>query len=153
MKNPHSAGGIITKEIKDEIYIVLTNQGILDDGPNGYWSFPKGHLEEGEDTLEAAYREIYEESGLEIKDLKLIKFLREYDRNSINPLGDTVIKKITLYHFVTAVDVLNPNDKDQLETVWVQIDEVFSKLGNRGDAKFFESIISQLKNYYIDLSS
>ncbi len=34
------------------------------------WSLPKGHLEEGEKTLAAARREIYEESGL--KDLKPI---------------------------------------------------------------------------------
>ncbi|MDR1754533.1 MAG: NUDIX domain-containing protein [Eubacterium sp.] len=33
---------------------------------SGYWSFPKGHIEEGETELQTAKREIKEETGLDV---------------------------------------------------------------------------------------
>lgn len=32
--------------------------------PNGHWDFPKGHVEKGEGNLEAALREVEEETGI-----------------------------------------------------------------------------------------
>ena len=45
------------------------------------WSLPKGHLDPGESSLEAARREIYEESG--IRDLDLVRELGTYERFKI----------------------------------------------------------------------
>ena len=50
------AGGVVINEY-DEI-IVISQKGKIKT-----WSLPKGHIEEGETELEAAKREIYEESG------------------------------------------------------------------------------------------
>jgi 8-oxo-dGTP pyrophosphatase MutT (NUDIX family) len=33
---------------------------------SGYWSFPKGHVEEGETEEETAIREVFEETGLNV---------------------------------------------------------------------------------------
>lgn len=41
------------------------------------WSFPGGHLEFGEEIEECAKREVLEETGLEIKDLKQIEFTND----------------------------------------------------------------------------
>lgn len=38
----------------------------------GVWCFPGGHLDFGESWLEAARRELLEESGLSIKDIKVV---------------------------------------------------------------------------------
>lgn len=38
----------------------------------GQWSFPGGHLEFGEKPEEAAEREVFEETGIQIKDCKFI---------------------------------------------------------------------------------
>lgn len=35
----------------------------------GYWAFPKGHAESGEVPLEAAQRELFEETGLKVEKL------------------------------------------------------------------------------------
>jgi 8-oxo-dGTP pyrophosphatase MutT (NUDIX family) len=99
MYNPHSSGGIIVSKTNNKIYIALTDQTEASDYPNEYWSFPKGHIEEGESSLDTAYREIYEETGFEKKDLKLIDTLGEYSRDSVNSNGDTFVKKMTLFLF------------------------------------------------------
>jgi bis(5'-nucleosidyl)-tetraphosphatase len=36
---------------------------------SGHWSFPKGHKEDQENDLEAATRELFEETGLKVKNL------------------------------------------------------------------------------------
>lgn len=43
--------------------------------PDGHWSLPKGHAEEGETIQEAAVRETYEETGYKVD---IIKQLPDY---------------------------------------------------------------------------
>lgn len=62
MKRTKSAGGVVLN--KNEEILVVNQNG-------NSWSLPKGHIDEGEEVLEAAVREIYEESG--ISKLKFIK--------------------------------------------------------------------------------
>lgn len=42
--------------------------------PNGHWDFPKGHVEKGESQVEAALREVAEETG--IRELELLHGFR-----------------------------------------------------------------------------
>jgi 8-oxo-dGTP pyrophosphatase MutT (NUDIX family) len=48
---------------------------------NGKWTAPGGHLERGEDPLDGAVRELFEESGIKVdpKDLKFIKTITNKD--------------------------------------------------------------------------
>lgn len=57
MKREFSAGGI-----------VFNNQGqvlVTQHSSNKHWSFPKGHIEKGQSSKEAALREVKEEVGIE----------------------------------------------------------------------------------------
>ena len=59
-----AAGGIA---IRNNMVLIVKNKP--DPGrPNddGYWGFPKGHIEEGEKPLEAALREVSEETGFTV---------------------------------------------------------------------------------------
>ena len=53
-----SAGGVVFRREGTGVRYLL----ILDS--NGNWGFPKGHLNEGESPLDAARREVEEETGL-----------------------------------------------------------------------------------------
>lgn len=59
-KKTKSAGGIVINE-KREICLLVSQHGTS-------WSLPKGHIEKGEDAMMAAKREIYEETGISVKD-------------------------------------------------------------------------------------
>ena len=68
-KTTESAGGIV---LNQENKILIVNQN------HDSWSLPKGHVDPGETILEAAKREIYEESG--VSQLEYIKDLGFYQR-------------------------------------------------------------------------
>jgi ADP-ribose pyrophosphatase YjhB (NUDIX family) len=53
-----SAGGVVVRRVDD-----VLNALVIRD-PYGNWGLPKGHLENGESSGEAALREVAEETGL-----------------------------------------------------------------------------------------
>ena len=54
--------GCVIYRIADEMRVLVIKQA-----RNGNWSFPKGHVEDGETETETALREVLEEVGLKIK--------------------------------------------------------------------------------------
>ena len=52
--------------------IINKNKVLLIKQTKGHWGFPKGHVEKDETEIETAIREVKEETGLDIKDLKLV---------------------------------------------------------------------------------
>ncbi len=137
-KVTQSAGGVV---VNTKGLILVVNQ-------NGdSWSLPKGHIDEGESALEAAKREIYEESG--VQKLQLIKELGTYERPKISIRGgdDTSeIKRITLFLFKTTQAVLRPVDPDNPEARWVEASQVADLLTHAKDKQFFLSILPSLKD-------
>jgi len=133
-----TAGGVI---INSENKIAVTNQR------HNSWSLPKGGVDEGEEILEAAKREIREETG--ITELELLGRLGKYRRHRI-PLNGTEedtseIKDITMFLFRTAEVELNPEDPHNPEAIWVNIDNVADLLTHDKDKEFFLSRINDIK--------
>ena len=109
------------------------------------WSLPKGHLDAGEDELQAARREIYEESG--IKELELIKKLGTYERPRIGLSGGddpSESKRITLFLFRTAQTELNPRDPKNPEARWVEKTRVAGLLTHPKDKEFFLRCLKEI---------
>ena len=65
MKREISAGGVVYNRKKKKILLIKDSYG--------RWAFPKGLIEKGETTEQAALREVEEETGL--KELKIVKKL------------------------------------------------------------------------------
>ena len=45
-----------------------------------YWNFPKGHFEPGESTMNAALRELEEETGIKKSEIRIVPNFRAYER-------------------------------------------------------------------------
>ncbi len=56
-----SCGAIVFKEMEGALHVLVIQHGA------GHWSFPKGHMEEGESEHETAIREVFEETGIKIE--------------------------------------------------------------------------------------
>jgi|ERR1035437_846177 ADP-ribose pyrophosphatase YjhB (NUDIX family) len=125
MKLTH-AGGIVLNE-NNEIILVLSKLK--------YWAFPRGHIEENENPLDAAIREIKEETG--ITQLEFIKDLGNYTRKRLN---EPKMMKSQMYLFKTTQTKLNPLDKQISDLKWVKKEDVINALTANGDKKFSKKI-------------
>ena len=132
MIRTESSGGVV---LNPEGRVLVVNQ-------NGTsWSLPKGHVEEGEGLLEAARREIYEESG--IRQLELVKGLGSYSRYRIGPEGgedESELKTIHMFLFTTTETALSPVDPDNPEALWAERERVAGLLTHPKDGEFFRSV-------------
>lgn len=132
-----SAGGVVLS--RNGKVLVVNQRG-------NSWSLPKGHLDEGEDLLTAAKREIYEESGVE--KLKLIDSLGFYSRPRIGKHGGddpSEMKTLHFFLFTTDQENLKPIDKDHPEARWVDVDRVADLLTHPLDKDFFNRIRHKIK--------
>jgi 8-oxo-dGTP pyrophosphatase MutT (NUDIX family) len=91
MKRETSAGIVVFYEReKKREYLLLHYE-------SGHWDFPKGHLEKGETKIEAAQRELKEETGLQAKPLE--GFEDSFAYFFKNPKTHELINK-TVYFFI-----------------------------------------------------
>lgn len=86
-----SAGIIIYRRTKEGVRFLLVYQR------GRYWNFPKGKLNLGEKSLDAAFREVKEEIGLSARDLRLREGFNVKDRFVFMRAGQKVFKEVTFY--------------------------------------------------------
>jgi 8-oxo-dGTP pyrophosphatase MutT (NUDIX family) len=109
MKKRITAGGVV---VNQDGKILLVQNGRL------AWSFPKGGVDEGESMQKAAFREIYEETGIPESELELVaeEILGSFARYKGGPNGTyntNVFKTVYMFHFKTQFnDELRPLDGD-----------------------------------------
>lgn len=97
------------------------------------WTFPKGHIESGEDAGQAMVRELKEETGL---DARIIKPLP--DHFYLSPFEGEVTTSMFLVEPIEALQEMRTEHAgDQLR--WVAIDEVSQLLTHDNLKSYFNS--------------
>ena len=133
-KHTTSAGGVVVNQ--ERKVLVVSQQG------GTSWSLPKGHIDEGEDALTAAKREIQEESG--ISQLALVRELESYQRFKIGKNGEddmSEIKTMIFFIFQTEQQTLAPTDPANPEARWVGVEQVADILTHPKDKEFFANLV------------
>lgn len=124
MKTEISAGGVIYRKKGKSWQILLLKD------KNDHWTFPKGLIEEGEEKVKAAQREIGEEVGLkEIKlvaDLTPIKYWYKWQ-------SDLVRKTVYYFLFETeGNEETHPQEEEGITDVrWFSPTEALKEVGYR----------------------
>jgi len=129
MKQIQQAGGIVMSQ-KEQVAIITSK--------TNRQTFPKGSVEKGETVLEAAQREIYEETGL--TNLQLRDELGSIIRPGFtkdNLETPSVMKHIHMFFFVTDETTLKPVETDVLGARWVPLDALEETLSWPEEASFF----------------
>ena len=137
MKQVEVAGGVVMN-LRGEVAVVKNR--------DEFWSLPKGHIEDGEDALTAARREIQEETGL--TNLVLVRELGSYQRHRGRVGGGddpSEFRNIRMFLFTTEEEKLEPQDDYNPVAEWVVPADVERRLTHPKDKAFFASIKDSLK--------
>jgi putative (di)nucleoside polyphosphate hydrolase len=137
-----SAGGVILGPDR-RIALVLQH--------GNSWSLPKGGVEAGEDLMQAARREIAEETGIE--ELQYLKDLGSLERYSIgrDGVGENMEwgkTKRTFFLFRTGETAFHSHDPhgEITEARWVTLDEALKLLTHPKDKEFLASVRDTIEN-------
>tara|TARA_Y100001970_G_scaffold61636_1_gene78723 strand:+ start:3843 stop:4268 length:426 start_codon:yes stop_codon:yes gene_type:complete len=134
-----AAGGIVFMENK--ILLVKNKRGDSSSDENSWWGFPKGHVEEGEKPADAAVREVYEETGFEVK-IKNNKPIAE-SRYEIIINGESVQKTVWFYEMEVLESFKNEPDEEIEEISLTSFNDAIGLLTHDEDKKILEYVFNK----------
>jgi len=119
-KKEWSAGGVVARRISGDIQVLVIRD------PYKNWGLPKGHLEDGESSGQAALREVAEETGL--TDLSLGEELGTIDWYFRSE--KSLVHKFCVFYLMSSTDGdPTPEVAEGItECAWVPLDEVESRI-------------------------
>ena len=134
MRREKSCGGLVFRADGDKIQILLIRHRL-----GGQWSFPKGHMEEGESERQTALREILEETGLSVR---LLRGFRESIRYCPCP---EVRKQVVYFIALAPWEEPTPPPEEIRAAAWFDLERVPYKLRFRNDRRLVAKAVKRLK--------
>ncbi|MFP3871516.1 MAG: NUDIX domain-containing protein [Candidatus Natronoplasma sp.] len=132
-----SAGILVYRDKSPRKYLLLHY-------PAGHWDFPKGHIEEGETTREAALRELEEETGITRDELELEDGFQDEIEYFYKKKGELSHKKV--------IYLLGETEKEDVElsiehqgSTWLPYDEAKEKVTFRNAKALLKKAQTHLK--------
>ena len=131
-----SCGAVVYRRYHGNIEILLVKHLNSD-----HWSFPKGHMEDGETETETALREIKEETGVDVMiDPTFRETVTYYPRKDI--------RKSVIYFIAKAKNSpLVRQESEIAEIKWVDIARAGSMLSYENDRAIVNRAKSIIKDY------
>ena len=137
MKREFSAGGIIFKQTKSGPIFLLIKNMAMRDPDKSYWGFPKGHLNAGESSKEAAIREVKEEVGLRVEIID--KIGQSSYIFQVN--GEKIFKIVTMFLMQVKKGQILIQDLEISEAKWLGSEQVLELLSFSNDKKLFQKAL------------
>lgn len=134
MRFEKSCGALVyrKKSAQDEIEILLIKHRFGE-----HWSFPKGHVEHGENESQTALREVKEETGLSVE-------LQEGFRHSVEYYPRPNTRKQVVYFLGYATEYKTQLQEEEISDVkWVKIKNAHQEVTFKND----KNLISHAKKY------
>ncbi|SFK12064.1 ADP-ribose pyrophosphatase YjhB, NUDIX family [Halobacillus dabanensis] len=114
------------------VVLILDNQNRIllqqRTSPKGVWGLPGGLMELGESTEQVAKREVLEETGLKVDDLKLMTVYSGEDQFSRAPNGDEFYVVTTVYYTKTYEGPVTIDPKETLQIKFLPPAELPEKM-------------------------
>lgn len=126
----HVAVGLICNA-NDEVLIALRP----DDRPlGGYWEFPGGKVEQGEDVIQALKRELHEELGIHVHTVEpFLKTQHRYTKNEV------LLDVLRVLEFTG-----EPSGHEGQEIAWVKIENLSHYKFPEANLKIIQQISSRI---------
>ena len=129
MTKEKSCGALVYRKQGEAVQLLVLKHRM-----GGHWSFPKGHVEEGETETQTALREVREETGLSIS---LLEGFREQVSYSPRP----GISKDVVYFLGFAEDSrTTPQEEEISEIRWVNLTRLQSYLTYENDLRMVRGV-------------
>lgn len=136
MKRIFSAGGIVVRDFDGEKKVLVTQHS-----KHKGWDFPKGHIEEGESSKDAAIREVEEETGVKAEIIEKAGDTKYFYYEEKEKVFKTVI--YFLMKYVGEGTATTAFEVSAME--WLPVGEVEEKLTFSDTKKLWRGIKERLK--------
>lgn len=133
MKREFSTGGIVFNR---EGQVLLTKHS-----QNHYWGFPKGLIDPGQTSKEAALREVREEGGVEAEILEKVgdsKYVYTFK-------GEKIFKVVTIYLMKYISGDPKDHDWEMEEAGWFEVEEALKTLSFSKDKELLKEAADLFK--------
>ena len=129
-----SAGGVVVRNFRGRPFLcaVRPRAGVL--------ALPKGHPDPGESSLEAATREVCEETGLVADPVEKLGDVRYFYTRG----GERVLKVVSFFLFRYRSGRIQDHDREVEGVRWVPLDEAPRALSYTGEREMAEAALSRV---------
>jgi 8-oxo-dGTP pyrophosphatase MutT (NUDIX family) len=131
-----SAGGVV---VRGEQVVVIVPTRRAADGSR-VLALPKGHVDPGETPIEAATREVREETGLVAEPIRALGESRYWYRRD----GRTIGKTVQFFLFEHVGGDTADHDDEVEEVRWISLQEALSTLSHSAEREMVELTLAQL---------
>lgn len=131
MKKEKSCGCVV---IKDKKILVIYQI-------DGFWGFPKGHVEENETELQTAIREVKEETNLDVKVDERKRYIIEY-------LTEEGSEKQVIYFVAKVIGgEIKPQEIEIKEIAWLDFEDAINIVTYDNTKEMLRNILWDLFQY------
>jgi 8-oxo-dGTP pyrophosphatase MutT (NUDIX family) len=135
LKREFSAGGVVVRRFHGRPFVcaVRPKPDVL--------ALPKGHPDDGESSVEAATREVREETGLVAEPVEKLGDVRYWYVWQ----GERVLKIVSFFLFRYRSGSVRNHDHEVLSAEWIPLAEAPSRLTYKGEREMAELALSRLE--------